>query len=44
MHAQGGRLYGTTNTGHMLYLVFCSKTGLMKDQMATREGGVNSSR
>src|SRR6185369_14691236 len=28
MHTQGGRLYGTTNTGHMLYFVFFSEKGL----------------
>jgi hypothetical protein len=28
MHSHGGRLYGTTNTGHMLYFVFFSKNGL----------------
>ena len=28
MHDQGGRLYGTTNTGHMLYFVFFSEKGL----------------
>jgi hypothetical protein len=28
MHSHGGRLYDTTNTGHMLYFVFFSKNGL----------------
>jgi hypothetical protein len=35
MHSHSGRLYGTTNRGHMLYFVFFSKNGL-KPSVARR--------